>query len=195
MLLKVMKDFCFLLQNWCFMSIRYFEGIITVCRVLLDSWRFASIISWNLSNSGRLCFELLTPYFIRSVNFSVQMRTHDRIRTSRTAENLINLNIWKARNLYVGLSKRKRKKKEMHDRKEKLQTAFGGQFSCDSNRQVNKHKHCSLWKASKTLTGTSEFNMGILLRQTSVHWAAGPKSHVSNVSTRVSADLPASPAR
>lgn len=163
------------------MSIRYFEGIITVCRVLLDSWRFASIISWSLSNSGRLCFELLTPYFIRSVNFSAQMRANDRIRTSRTAENLINLNIWK---------------KEMHDRKEQLQTAFlGGQFSCDSNRQVNKHKHCSLWKASKTLTGTSEFNMGILLRQTSVHWAAGQKSHVSNVSTRVSADLPASPAR
>lgn len=195
MLLKVMKDFCFLLQNWCFMRIRYFEGIITVCRVLLDSWRFASIISWSLSNSGRLCFELLTPYFIRSVNFSAQMRANDRIRTSRTAENLINLNIWKARNLYAGLSKRKRKKKKCMTGKSNCRQFLGGQFSCDSNRQVNKHKHCSLWKASKTLTGTSEFNMGILLCQTSVHWAVGQKSHVSNVSTRVSADLPASPAR
>lgn len=64
----------------------------------------------------------------------------------------------------------------MHDRREQLQTGFfGGQLSCDPSRQVNKHKHCSLWKASKTLTLTSEFNMGIFSLSHICSLSTGPK--------------------
>lgn len=197
MLLKVMKYLSFITKFDALRSYVIFERIITVCRVLLDSWRFASIISWSLSNSGRLCFELLTPYFIRSVNFAAQIRANDRIRTLQNCWKSHQSPHLKCKKSLCWFKQKKKEKEEVHVRKEQLQTGFGGQFSCDSSRQVNKHRHCSLWKASKTLTLTSEFNMGILLCETSVHLVLSQekKSHVSNVSTRVSADLPASPAR
>lgn len=56
-----------------------------------------------------------------------------------------------------------------------LRYSFFKQFSCDSKRQVNKHKQCCLWKNIKGfLTVPREFNMGILRWQTSVQYISGP---------------------